>query len=69
MTKIILVSVALIAAAGFATQAQAARSNNAAAHRAMSKSRAVTDCVRAPKAGAFASDPYTESPCMPNTMN
>ncbi|WP_315701750.1 MULTISPECIES: hypothetical protein [unclassified Bradyrhizobium] len=69
MTKFNLVSVALIAAAVFVTEAQAARSNNAAAHRAMSKTHAITDCVRAPKAGAFASDPYTEPPCMPNTIN
>ena len=69
MTKAILVSVALMAAAAFASEAQAARSNNAAAHRAMSKTHAVTDCVRAPNVGAFASDPYTKPPCMPNTIN
>lgn len=69
MTKTILVSVALIAAAAVASEAQAARSNNAAAHRAMSKTHAVTDCVRAPNVGAFATAPYTEPPCVPNTMN
>ena len=25
-------------------------------------------CVRAPDVGAFASDPYTVPPCLPNTM-
>ena len=26
-------------------------------------------CVRAPDVGAFASDPYTVPPCLPNTMS
>ena len=62
MTKVIFVSAALIAAAVITTQAQAARSSNAAARHATTK-----DCVRAPNVGAFASDPYTVPPCLPNT--
>jgi hypothetical protein len=60
MTKMTFVLAALIAASVFATQAMAARNDSAARH-------AVTkDCVRAPNVGAFASDPYTAPPCMPN---
>jgi hypothetical protein len=61
MTKMTFVSVALIAATVFATQAMAAR-NDVAARHATTK-----DCVRAPNVGAFASDPYTVPPCLPNT--
>ena len=63
MTKVTLVSAALIAAAVFTTQAMATRSNVAVRQAKAS----VTDCVRAPHVGAFASDPYTVPPCMPNT--
>lgn len=58
---------ALIAAAAFTTQALA-RGGDAAAGHAMNKSHAIADCVRAPNVGAFASDPYTAPPCMPNTI-
>jgi hypothetical protein len=61
MTKMTFASVALIAATVFATQAMAAR-NDLATRHATTK-----DCVRAPNVGAFASDPYTVPPCMPNT--
>jgi hypothetical protein len=61
MTKIALVSAALVAATVFATQAMAARSDAAVRHAT------TKDCVRAPNVGAFASDPYTLPPCMPNT--
>jgi hypothetical protein len=61
MTKMIFVTAALIAATVFATQAMAAR-NDVAARHATTK-----DCVRAPNVGAFASDPYTVPPCLPNT--
>ena len=64
MTKVTFVSAALIAAAVFTTQAVAARSDVAARH---ARTASVTDCVRAPEVGAFASDPYTVPPCMPNT--
>jgi hypothetical protein len=61
MTKMTYVSAALIAASLFANQAMAAR-NDVAARHFMTK-----DCVRAPHVGAFASDPYTVPPCLPNT--
>jgi hypothetical protein len=60
MTKMTLVSAALIAATAFATQAMAARNDSAARH-AMTK-----DCVRAPSVGAFATQPYTLPPCLPS---
>jgi hypothetical protein len=63
MTKVTILSAALIAAAAFTTQAMAA-SNDAAA-RASNRARA-TECVRAPNVGAYASDPYTVPPCEPN---
>ena len=66
MTKLTFVSVALIAAAAFTTQAMAARSD-AATHRATTKT--IADCVRAANVGAFASAPYSAPPCMPNTIN
>jgi len=67
MTKVVFVSAALIATAVFTTQAMAARSH-VAARQAMTKVHTgVTDCVRAPDVGAYASDPYTVPPCMPNT--
>ena len=66
MTKMTFLSAVLIAATVFATQAMAARTDVAARH-ATTKAHASADCVRAPNAGAFASDPYTVPPCMPNT--
>jgi hypothetical protein len=65
MTRLTLVSVALIAAAVYQTQAVAARDANprrAAAHATM-------DCVRAPAEGAYASAPYKQPPCVPTMMN
>jgi hypothetical protein len=67
MTKVILVSTALIAAAVFTTQAMATRSDVAVRHAKAKAHTSVTDCARAPDVGAFASDPYTVPPCMPNT--
>ena len=69
MTKVTFVSAALIAATVFTNQAMAARSSDAAARRATTESHTITDCVRAPNVGAFASAPYTVPPCMPNTSN
>ena len=63
MTRSTLVAVALIAAAVYQTEAAAARNvttRHAAPH-------VTTDCVRAPAEGAFASDPYRQPPCLPNT--
>jgi hypothetical protein len=67
MTKVILVSTALIAAAVFTTQAMATLSDVAARHAKAKAHTSVTDCARAPDVGAFASDPYTVPPCIPNT--
>ena len=67
MTKVSFVSAALIAAAVFTTQAMAARGDVAARHATAKVHTRVTDCVRAPAVGAYASDPYTVPPCMPNT--
>jgi hypothetical protein len=69
MTKVTVVSAALIAAATFTTQAMAARSSDAAARRATTQTHTIADCVRAPNVAPFASAPYTVPPCMPNTNN
>ena len=60
MTKVTLVFAALIAAAVFTTQAMATRSDVAARQ---AKAHMTLPTVW----GAFASDPYTAPPCMPNT--
>ena len=57
MTKVTFVSAALIAAAVFTTQAVAAHSDVATRHARTKAHTSVTDCVRAPDVGAFASDP------------
>jgi hypothetical protein len=67
MIKMTYVSAALIAATVFATQAMAARNDVVTRHGTARAHTSATDCVRARKAGAFASDPYTTPPCMPNT--
>ena len=64
MTKVTILSAALIAAAAFTTQAMAASKHAAA--RATNRASA-TECVRAPDVGAYASDPYKAPPCEPNT--
>ena len=56
-----------VAGTVFATQAMAARNDVAAQHATTKAHTSATDCVRAPNVGAFASDPYTVPPCMPNT--
>jgi hypothetical protein len=66
MTKVTLLSAALIAVAAFTTQAMAAGSD-VAARRVTTIRANAKDCVRAPDVGAFASDPYTVPPCEPNT--
>ena len=65
MTKVTFLSAALIAAAAFTTQAMAAGSEVAARHATTAAHARVAGCVRAPDAGAFASDPYTVPPCEP----
>ncbi len=65
MTRLTLVAAAMIAAA--VTQTQAASLRHVAPPRA-AVTQAVTDsCVRAPAEGAYASAPYTQPPCLPNT--
>jgi len=71
MHKVKLLSAALIAAATFATPVLAAN-----ARHAMDKTHVVSTmrsdgnaCVRAPRVGAFATEPWTNgAPCEPNTM-
>jgi hypothetical protein len=64
MTRSILVAAALIAAV---TQSQAASARDSVPRRAAT--HVATDCVRAPAAGAYASAPYTQPPCLPNTAS
>ena len=70
MTKLTFVSAALIAVAALTAQAAVARSD-VASHHAMASAKAggAAVCVRAPNAGAFASAPYAEPPCLPNSAN
>lgn len=65
MTRMTLVAAALIAAA--ATQVQAASVHHAAPPRPVVTQAATDSCVRAPAEGAYASAPYTQPPCQPNT--
>ena len=67
MTRLTLVSAALIAASVYQTQAAAAR--DVAPARRAAVSHATADCVRAPAEGAYASAPYKEPPCMPKITN
>lgn len=66
MTKVTFVSAALIATAVLTTQAMAAR-RDVTRHVTTRAHTGIMDCVRAPAVGAYASDPYTVPPCMPNT--
>jgi hypothetical protein len=66
MTRMTFVSAVLIAATVFTTQAMAARNDVVARHATTKAHASATDCARAPNVGAFASDPYTAPPCMPN---
>jgi hypothetical protein len=63
MVKMTFASAALIVAIALTSQVMAARND----HRANRTHAIAKDCVRAPNVGAFASDPYTIPPCMPNT--
>lgn len=76
MTKLSLLSVALITATAFTSQAFAQSDVAVRRHAPMEAYDSVpfaqpgTDprvCVRAPDVGAFASDPYTVPPCLPYT--
>ena len=75
MSKAKLLSVALIAAAAFATPALAAKGTSRHVTtsdyvRSTSDMRSGGDaCVRAPRVGAFATEPWTDAaPCEPNTV-
>jgi hypothetical protein len=63
MVKMTFASAALIAAIALTSQAVAARND----HRTTKAHTVAKDCVRAPNVGAFATDPWTIPPCMPNT--
>jgi hypothetical protein len=66
MTKLNLLSAALIAAAMIAM----ARQNHVTSRRAAENAFAATSdagCVRAPRVGAFATQPWTNPPCEPTS--
>jgi hypothetical protein len=65
MTRLTLLSAALIAAALYQVQTAAAR--DVAARR--NAPHAAMDCVRAPAEGAYATAPYREPPCLPRSTN
>jgi hypothetical protein len=67
MVKMTFASAALIVAIALTSQVMAARNERAAGRRATTVHTVAKDCVRAPNVGAFATDPYTIPPCMPNT--
>jgi hypothetical protein len=74
MHKVKLLSAVLLTAATFATPVLAARHTSrhlvTDAHgRVMSTTQRDEgdSCIRAPRVGAFASDPWTVPPCEPNT--
>jgi hypothetical protein len=73
MTKVksiaaVLMTAATLASPAFARSHAAFQANDSRAK--VSSNAAVADgsaCVRAPRVGAFASDPWTQPPCEPNT--
>lgn len=65
MIRSTLVAAAMIAAAVFQTQAASAR--HVALQRAAATPVMTDSCVRAPAEGAYASEPYKQPPCLPNT--
>lgn len=66
MIRLSFVSAALIAAAVYQIEAASARDVASARRGGM---HTTADCVKAPAAGAFASAPYKEPPCMPKITN
>ena len=73
MTKVKLLSAALITAATFATPVLAAQTHsrhavtNAYASTTPMRSTETDACIRAPRVGAFATEPWTNAaPCEPN---
>jgi len=69
MTKLNLVSAALIAAAMIATPAMARESHVGSRQAAENAYAAISDaaCIRAPRVGAFATQPWTNPPCEPTS--
>jgi hypothetical protein len=75
MIKVKLLSAVALAAAALATPAMARGSfvgtgqatSNAYARVVPAERSADVACVRAPRVGAFASEPWTNPPCEPNT--
>lgn len=66
MSKIKILSAALIVASTFAAPAFAA--TRTSQHKGDVYASVQNSCVRAPDVGAFASDPWRRPPCEPNTM-
>jgi hypothetical protein len=70
MTKLTFVAAALVAAAAYTHEASAARSHVAPRPaQATTTASAAVNCVRASNVCAFASAPYLQPPCMPNTSS
>jgi hypothetical protein len=70
MTKMTLIAAALVAAAAYATEASAARSNVVSRQtQPVTATPTAANCMRAPNVGAYASAPYSAPPCMPNAAN
>jgi hypothetical protein len=70
MTKLTFVVAAVVAVAACTNAASAgSRSHAPSRHAQATTANTAVNCVRAPNVGAFASDPYTSPPCMPNTAN
>ncbi|HEY3145730.1 MAG TPA: hypothetical protein VGJ75_05235 [Dongiaceae bacterium] len=71
MHKVKLLSAVLLTAATFATPVLAATSRHVVTDtngRVMSAVHREGDsCIRAPRVGAFATEPWTVPPCEPNT--
>jgi hypothetical protein len=68
MTKLNLMSAALIAAAMIATPAMARESHATSRNAAENAYAATSDvCIRAPRVGAFATQPWTNPPCEPTS--
>ena len=67
MNKSVFASIVLRAAIVLVlpTQTAWAAGNNIAAHATAKANAGLSECVRAPNVGAFASDPYTMPPCLP----
>ena len=68
MTKLKLLSAALIATAMVATPALARENRAAVRQHTTATNVDGAACVRAPDVGAFASDPWTAPPCEPTTI-